>query len=571
MSLSGHGLDSAIQRNLEKETEKFAALLERLLDVTLYLASRNMAFRGSSQRIGDLNNGNFLGTLELVSHYDPLLREHLENVKHSQQEGKRMQAHYLSWATQNEFINLCGKRVLDTILSEREKAIYFSVICDSTPDVSHTEQNVIVLRYVLRDSVTECWIIQERFIEYFDFFNKTGEEVAEKLLSRLNEHGIDVKDCRGQGYDNGANMSGKIKGVRARIEEKYPTATFCPCAAHSLNLVAVHAASCSSDARVEAVRPITQKLPGIIEALKKIILSRKLSSEAHSVAEGLRDYFLSFKSILLSTFWIKILQSFEERIKILQSRSISMEIGAANIKDLSVEMQAFREKWSVILSEANLIADSMEIPKDLNPRYRKIQKRHSREDLCQEVDAETSFKINVFLVALDSIISELNQRFKSMQNICNLFAPILKLKTLPEEEWVTSTEALVSKYPKGLTPSLFSELQHLRKVYDATFQSHLGPLDLLNNIYSLQLQGIFGEVCIAIRIFTTLPLSVAEGERAFSKLALIKNYLCLTMSEQHLNSLALLSIEHELAQKLNFLDLIQDFASSKVRRWSTNV
>lgn len=100
------------------------------------------------------------------------------------------------------------------------------------------------------------------------------------------------------------------------------------------------------------------------------------------------------------------------------------------------------------------------------------------------------------------------------------------------------------------------------------FSNQLGPLELINSIYELQFEGIFGEVCIALRIFATLPLSVAEGERAFSKLDLIKNSLCSTMSEQRLNNLALLSIEHELPRQLNFQGLINEFAEAKVRRLS---
>lgn len=56
--------------------------------------------------------------------------------------------HYLSQESQNEFIELCGDRVLKEILKERECAIYYLLICDATPDVSHKEQNVILLRYV---------------------------------------------------------------------------------------------------------------------------------------------------------------------------------------------------------------------------------------------------------------------------------------------------------------------------------------------------------------------------------------------------------------------------------------
>ncbi len=79
------------------------------------------------------------------------------------------------------------------------------------------------------------------------------------------------------------------------------------------------------------------------------------------------------------------------------------------------------------------------------------------------------------------------------------------------------------------------------------------------------MQSIFGEVCIALRIFFTLPVTVVSGERVFSKLKLIKSYLRPTMSQERLNNLAILSIESLLALKRNFKDLIDDFASKKAR------
>ena len=42
-------------------------------DVTMFLGERALAFRGSTQCVGDVHNGNFLGLLELISHYDPIL------------------------------------------------------------------------------------------------------------------------------------------------------------------------------------------------------------------------------------------------------------------------------------------------------------------------------------------------------------------------------------------------------------------------------------------------------------------------------------------------------------------
>ena len=51
-----------------------------------------------------------------------------------------MQAHYLPWRSQNEFNEECAKVVINAIIEEVERALYYSIIVDGTPDTSHTEQ-----------------------------------------------------------------------------------------------------------------------------------------------------------------------------------------------------------------------------------------------------------------------------------------------------------------------------------------------------------------------------------------------------------------------------------------------
>lgn len=213
------GIDCQLQKQIQIETEKNRALLKRILDVTLHLASRNLPFRGKTKDLNDIHNGNFLGSLVLLAHYDPLLNEHLQKVK-DKKKGTRL-THYLSSDIQNEFIELCGRRILKTILKESEDSIYYSVICDATPDISHTEQNVVLIRYVnYYNKETDDWEITERFLEFKDFHKKTGSEIAEMIENVLQDKGIDIADCRGQGYDNGENMSGKVKGVQTQILKK---------------------------------------------------------------------------------------------------------------------------------------------------------------------------------------------------------------------------------------------------------------------------------------------------------------------------------------------------------------
>jgi len=57
------------------------------------------------------------------------------------------------------------------------------------------------------------------------------------LFSKLAEYKIEFRDCRGQGYDNGANRKGEYQGVQSLIKQKNPRAFFTPCATHNLNLL----------------------------------------------------------------------------------------------------------------------------------------------------------------------------------------------------------------------------------------------------------------------------------------------------------------------------------------------
>ena len=63
-------------------------------------------------------------------------------------------------------------------------------------------------------------------------------------------------------------------------------------------------------------------------------------------------------------------------------------------------------------------------------------------------------------------------------------------------------------------------------------------------------------------------LSVASGERSFSKLKLIKTYLRANMTQERLVGLAMLSIENEIASSLDFSNLLTTFANSKARKVS---
>lgn len=65
----------------------------------------------------------------------------------------------------------------------------------------------------------------------------------------------------------------------------------------------------------------------------------------------------------------------------------------------------------------------------------------------------------------------------------------------------------------------------------------------------------------------TIPVSTASAERSFSKLKLIKNYLRNTMGQERLSALAVLSIEADIASKINYGPIIKEFSKTKSRKF----
>jgi hypothetical protein len=61
-------------------------------------------------------------------------------------------------------------------------------------------------------------------------------------------------------------------------------------------------------------------------------------------------------------------------------------------------------------------------------------------------------------------------------------------------------------------------------------------------------------------------ISNCSGERSFSRMALVKNKLRSTMTDERLSALELLSVESDLLDNISFNDIVEEFASVKSRK-----
>ena len=176
-------------------------------------------------------------TIRLLAKFDPfvhnLLNDSKKNVK------------YLSWKIQDELIEILASEVRNSICDEIKKCSWFSIILDSTKDITNIDQVSVIIRYVFVEYENHTLDIRESFSGFFALQNHDSSDYAELSLKILTKFGLDIKKCRGQGYDGASVMSGAHFGGQKQIINIVPTALYVHCCAHNLNLVISDAAKTS--------------------------------------------------------------------------------------------------------------------------------------------------------------------------------------------------------------------------------------------------------------------------------------------------------------------------------------
>lgn len=611
---SGKTVDAENQAIIRNETERWKEVLKRLLCIIQFLASQNLAFRGQNDTIYSRNNGNFLKLVECIAQFDVTMAEHLRRIT-----CKETHVHYLSKDIQNEIIELLGSKIKDKILTDLMKATYYSIILDCTPDVSHTEQMTLIVRFVKVELGKEP-SIEEHFLGFLCINDSSGEGLTTTILEELEKLKIPLSNMRGQGYDNGANMKGKHSGVQKRILDLNSRAFFVPCSSHSLNLVVNDSAMCCSEAVnffallqevynyfssstyrwsvlqkhisnftlkplsdtrwescIDAVKSFRYQLGEIYDALFEASKDSKIDVMGKNKACSLARKLLNFKFVCVVVFWYEVLSCVNVVSHFFQQESVDIQQAVDLLKKTKCRLQNMRsdEGFQNILVDAKVIAEELDIqPQFENEpklRPRKVNRQFLYESEDEPInDPYSAFKCNFYFCTLDTIICSLNERFQQLKQHSEIFGFLYDIHPITDKEYLLKCckDLQLSLTDKDHCDidgfQLYQELLLLPSFIRS--ESGSKPLQVLTYICKNSLIGLFPNATIALRILLTIPVSVASAERSFSKLKLIKNYLRSTMTQERLVGLSMMSIECDVLCELDTDTLIKDFAEKKARK-----
>ena len=312
-------------------------------------------------------------------------------------------------------------------------------------------------------------------------------------------------------------------------------------------------------AKLKAVTPFKNNIPSLVRCLQECE-SLKLTPKAKSELQGAIRYLESFECILMACIWLHVLQPIDACNNAIQARDSTLDVEASNLDNCMTNLNSIGQEWPEIVTEAANIAKTMNIDAEL-PIKRNDSNSTDKERLSH-------FETNVLQKILNTVKRGIEKHFVAIQDIMNLFDFLWTYLNTSSEVLIEKCNKFSDVYAADVSKGeLFEELMSLKMIHQANFgNSCLAPLNLLNKLTQMNLEPLYPYVSIALRIFLTLPVTVATAERSFSKLKLIKNYLRSTMGQERLQGLAILAIETDLARKIDFDEVIDTFATEKARR-----
>lgn len=360
-------------------------------------------------------------------------------------------------------------------------------------------------------------------------------------------------------------------------------------------------------ARSDNLNVVLNTLPAIISMLQH------MSGEGESAAGGLLLQLQRLKFIASCMVLKKCFSLSRSVSEYLQHEDMDLVSAVSGVQSLKTALSSLRneETMELFLTEAQDYCTQHKLDvNDFgdNPGYTHAPKRQRTmpaylndgsfyldQDASAiqnarntDADCREAFKRDFFFSFLDWLLNELEKRFSSkaceILSLANVFHPrnlndvgvesARKLAKIYgfDSETVVLQFALFSKSSE--IDSWKKEYQEWMKLKEKALgessakkpETWLCLPTLLKVFSKNHLDKLYPELYELVKVVATLPVTVASCERAHSKVKIINNYLRASMSDERLENLVLISIERDIADKIELDSLLETFKLAKNRK-----
>jgi len=121
--------------------------------------------------------------------------------------------------------------------------------------------------------------------------------------------------------------------------------------------------------------------------------------------------------------WERVLRPLHGVSKLLQQKDIDLQKALDRLTDAYTCMQRLRNDYCSVVENVRNLAIKWGIPTDdKEARQKKARLFFDEVNGDRRINiTQDNFKVKLFLPIVDTILSQLKYRFKSLRNVCNIF------------------------------------------------------------------------------------------------------------------------------------------------------
>lgn len=448
--------------------------------------------------------------------------------------------------------------------------------------------------------------ILEDFIGFAKCDSTTGESLAAAFIAQLTAAGVNIDNMRGQGYDGAANMSGIHRGVKTRIQQLIPRATYTHCKAHSLNLAIIHA---SKEQHPRNMMQIVQEVAFAFDYSAKRLLRfqevlgendadraemerrTKLKTLCETRWAARADALYTFKAAFgtvvrtldelgqnndakavafkaaVSQFSFVITLVAVEHVlsacvalsKQLQSPSCDLLQAVVEAGVVKAQVEAERNDplvWQALYEKAAEMAQSI----DVLPTFPRAGRQANRPN-APAANASEYWRINMYLPFVDHLLAELDSRLlQGNERYCIQHLLPSRISAITDQQ----IDDIFDAASPDLNDDRGTFYRECKRWKTRCDQVVTNSTECLQDVVAALPEDLYPNVARCFHLLLAMPVSTASAERSFSSMRRLKTYLRSTMTTNRLSGLGLLHIHRD--RELSAATVVDRFAERKQRR-----